>query len=503
MDLNKKLVDQLSDLSRNIKSLTSEVKGNREDISNQQKESFKSESENKEIPKEKESNLLKSLEGIFKKGVTDMVKSNKESNGILKDAIVSNKEKGIESIKSPSFLPKDLLKGVTPEIPLKGINDINSIIKKLPKFESGGKVDKNLLALVGEKGPELVKLNKGSEVIPSDKTKEAMSSMKTMDQTILEKKGPTVEQIEKYKNHLEKDEFYKSYPDRLKEDVETWKRTNKERSSLEIDNMMKGYWETQDSLKKETPDKLSEPPKKTLENLSPEPLEEMSKKEKRKKEREEKKNKKLEDLQNLKDKEKNIPGEVEKKENVLKKKGIEKGKNFLLSKGKDILSGKTSIQDIMKNPSSLLPSKEGLLKEGKSSAFSFLTDKNTGKLGIKKIKDLKRKKEEEKSSISTESPELKKIQKKEEKKEEIKEELQPKKPEPLKEIPKKEKIEEKKESETKTEISKSSSKDKENSVKVSDLDDIKGLLAKIASLLEGPLSIESSEIPFRPDSRRF
>jgi hypothetical protein len=496
MDINKKLIDQLSDLSRNIKSLTGEVKGNREDISNQQKESLKSESEKKEIPKEKESNFLKSLEGIFKKGVTDMVKSNIESNGILKDSINPNKEKGI---KSSSFLPKDILKS-SPEIPLKGINDINSIIKKLPKFESGGKTDKNILALVGEKGPELVKLNKGSEVVPFDKSKEAISSMKTADQTVLSKKGPTPEQVENYKTQLEKDGFYKTYPDRLKEDVEAWKKINKDKSPLEI-NDTKGYENIPDSFKKELPDKLSESPKKTLENLSSEPLEEMSKKEKKKKEREEKKNKKLEDLQNLKSKEKNTPEGVEKKENLLKEKVIEKGKNFLLSKGKDILSGKTSIQDIMKNPSSLLPGKEGLLKGGKSSVASLLNDKNTINLG-EKIKDLKKVKKE-KSSMSMESLDLKKIPKKEEKKEEVKEEITPKKAEVVKETQKKEKIENKKEPEVKKETPKSSSKDKENTIKVSDLDDIKGLLARIASLLEGPLSVESSEIPFRPDSRRF
>ena len=36
-----------------------------------------------------------------------------------------------------------------------------------------------------------------------------------------------------------------------------------------------------------------------------------------------------------------------------------------------------------------------------------------------------------------------------------------------------------------------------------DMGDIKSLLSRMVSLLEGPLSIETMDSPFRPDSRRF
>jgi phage-related tail protein len=234
MDLNKKLIDQLSDLSRNIKSLTSEVKENKNAITaenqNPPKEGIKEDPNKKESVEEQNKKFLKSLEGIFKKGVGEITKSNVESKGILKDVVGSVKGKGLESaLGAISPLKDKALESITtnPNIP-KGIS---ALLGKIPKFASGGVMDKTGVALVGEKGPEVVKLDKGSKVIPAEKTEEIMSSMKTMDQTILEKKGPTNDQIEKYKNQLEKDDFYKSYPDRLIEDINTWKNRNKDRST--------------------------------------------------------------------------------------------------------------------------------------------------------------------------------------------------------------------------------------------------------------------------------
>ena len=125
---------------------------------------------------------------------------------------------------------------------------------------------------------------------------------------------------------------------------------------------------------------------------------------------------------------------------------------------------------------------------------------------MEKLKGLKKEKGEEKASMSTESPELKKIQPKEVKAEEIKE--TPKKEEtPKVETPVKKEITKTEESTpSKSEVSNTSKESKggkSESIGVTDLDDIKALLGKMVSLLEGPLSIESMESPFRPDSRRF
>jgi hypothetical protein len=115
-------------------------------------------------------------------------------------------------------------------------------------------------------------------------------------------------------------------------------------------------------------------------------------------------------------------------------------------------------------------------------------------------------KEEEKPTMSSETPELKKIQPKEVKPEEVK--ASPKKEEaPKEKTPeKKENIKSEGSSPEKsgsTNTPKESSGGKSESIGVTDLDEIKSLLGKMVSLLEGPLSIETMESPFRPDSRRF
>jgi len=534
MDLNKKLIDQLSDLSRNIKSLTSEVKENKNVVSaenaNTQKESVKEDSGKKESAEDQNKKFLKSLEGIFKKGVGEITKSNVESKGILKDVVGSVKGKGLESaLGAISPLKDKALESITtnPNIP-KGIS---ALLGKIPKFASGGVMDKTGVALVGEKGPEVVKLDKGSKVIPAEKTEEIMSSMKTMDQTILEKKGPTNDQIEKYKNQLEKDDFYKSYPDRLIEDINTWKNRNKDRSPLEIDGLMKDYWGNKESTNKELPTKLSPVVNKIPENKQE--TKELTKKEKREKEKVENLLKPESKIQGEEEKpkvEKKGPTLMEKAKGLLKEKGaldkgknllfskgkgllkekgaLDKGKNLLFSKGKDLLTGKMSIKDIAKNPSSLFGDKSQLMGKGVGGATSLLSNKGLREKGMAKLKGLKKEKPEEKaeekSSMTTESPELKKVKTETPKEEEKKQE---EKKEPKKEIAKTESkapTPEKESAKTVSTKTESGSAGKTSSDMGSvDLNDIKALLGKMVSLLEGPLSIETMDSPFRPDSRRF
>ena len=534
MDLNKKLIDQLSDLSRNIKSLTSEVKENKNVVSaenaNAQKESAKEDSGKKESAEDQNKNFLKSLEGIFKKGVDEITKSNVESKGILKDVVGAVKGKGLESALGAAAPLKDkALETIksNANIP-KGIS---SLLGKIPKFASGGVMDKTGLALVGEKGPEVVKLDKGSKVVPNSKSKDrdqieaellAMeledrdkemdkyrndtknnpdsSTMKTADQTL---SAPTRRglnensTLDEVRSKLLGDDpvYYAMYPEDLEDDAK-----------YEFDNLKQNYG----TFTKEDIQKLSQPVKQTAgEIISPD---EISKKESRKKEKEDRKKekedrKKAEALINSqipksKEEEKEKKSSImDKGKNFLKDKGtLDKGKNFLFSKGKDILTGKASLSDIAKNPASLLGDKSQLLGKGMGAATSLLSNKGLREKATDKLKGLKKEKGEEKSSISTESPELKKIQPKEVKAEEAKE--TPKEQSPVKkEIAKTEES-----TPTKSETantSKESKGGKSESIGVTDLDDIKALLGKMVSLLEGPLSIESMDSPFRPDSRRF
>ena len=197
------------------------------------------------------------------------------------------------------------------------------------------------------------------------------------------------------------------------------------------------------------------------------------------------------------------PTLMEKGKGFLKEKGaLEKGKNLLFTKGKDLLTGKASL----KNPASLFGDKSQLMGKGVGAATSLVSNKGLREKAMEKLKGLKKEKPgekiEEKSSISTESPELKKVKteapKEEEKKPEEKKELKKevaqteiKTATPEKESPKKEP--------TKTGTTEKGSSEAGST----DMGDIKSLLSRMVSLLEGPLSIETMDSPFRPDSRRF
>jgi hypothetical protein len=228
----------------------------------------------------------------------------------------------------------------------------------------------------------------------------------------------------------------------------------------------------------------------------------------RKKERE---SKKLEDIANpVAKKKKEKEGEssiTDKAKSFLKEKGVsDKGKNLLLSRGKDILSGKKSISDLAKSPTSLLTDKNQLLPKGMGSVSSVLNNKGLRDKGIEKLKKIGERKKEQKSTMNVESPELKKVipeTKKEETKpqEETKQEIKKKaEPSPVK---KEELVKSEEKSKPSSSGTSTSTSKKEPSIGVSDMEDIKSLLGRIAFLLEGPLSIESPETPFRPDSRRF
>lgn len=481
MDFSKKLIDQLSDLSRNIKSLTSEVKDSKNTVlpetSTLQKEPSREEKEIIKSKEEENKNFLKSLEEIFKKGIGEITKSSEKSSDLLKGIIGSG-------------LTKEIVTGGTPN------KEKGGILDKIPKFYSGGIMGETGLALVGEKGPEIVNLKKGSEVIPNEKSSDLLSSMKTADQSLIEKRGPTSEQIEKYKNSLlDKDSegFYKKYPEALEGDVEIFIKKNRFKNTKSIDKDIDKSGE--ESLAKEDLTRLSEIQNKLGIIQSG---------------KEEKKG--AEDLLSGKEsseekKEKSILLEKAKKFSE-DKKLLEKGKNILISKGKESLGGKKEEGNSF---SSILGNKNELASKGVTSATSLIDIKESkenikGKLENLKSKEVKNK--EEKSTMSVETSELKRPQIKEEPKKEEPPKVEEKKPEPpkaeTKETPQKK--EKEKESPKNTNIFSSGGspeKSKEKKITPDDLQVVVNLLSRIASLLEGPLSIETMDSPFRPDSRRF
>ena len=502
MDLNKKLIDQLSDLSRNIKSLTGEVKDNKNAISSevsQKEETAKGDKEKKESSEEQNKNFLKSLEGIFQKGIGEISKSNLESNGLIKGALGAVKGKGIESaLGAISPLKDKALEAITSKV--KVPKAVSGLLGKIPKFATGGIMDEDGLALVGEKGPEVVKLDKGSEVISNAKSTELLKKEtapgKTVDQTLSEQKGPTEKQVEKYKKYLLYlyGDHYKEYPEFLDEDIKDWADSMRYHRPEIIDSLLEGK---EDTFTKEDVAKLSAPVNKVPE-VKQEP-EEISKRDQRKKEREDKKKKKEEDL--LKSKSAEEKGREKGEGNKL----LGKGKDMLLSQGKNLISGKNPLGSIL-NPSSLLEDKSQLMSKGIGAATSLLSNKDLKGKALEKLKGIKGGKEE-KSSMSIESPELKKTPPPQE----LKKEEAPKIEEKKIETPKAE-IKESasaggketpKESKSATTENQSQASSSGETSKSEDFSSMISLLSRIASLLEGPLSFETMESPFRPDSRRF
>lgn len=151
MEPSQKLLQELSNLTRNLDVLTKEIKESNKINSESQKVISKSveapkTADKTEVPSKQKEGFLGNLEKFFKGDAKTKV----EPAGVEK----TPQQKG-QSVK-------DLVSSVAGKL-------IN-----VPKLESGGKISKTGVAMVGEKGPELVKLEKGSTVNPNPRMDELL-----------------------------------------------------------------------------------------------------------------------------------------------------------------------------------------------------------------------------------------------------------------------------------------------------------------------------------------
>jgi hypothetical protein len=451
MDLNKKLIDQLSDLSRNIRSLTTEVKENTV-VSTESINTIKETKTEEEKTPDK--SFLKSFEGIFKKGIEGITKSNEESKGIVSDVL-----KGGIGGNLGGKIPKE--SPINPESFLK-------ILGKIPKFAEGGKMDRDGVALVGEKGPEIVNLKKGDEVISNENTE---SKLKKLGDYLSEYRETPLEK-EALENLAEKKENPQLPENKKNEDIllkPEYLVPPNEKNEIILGE--ESFYESPENLSKREEKKLKDVTdeiEKALNEKTPEA---------------EKENKESSLMGSIKD--------------LLNKKEI--GEESRIAEGEKLKRGSEKILDLL-NPSKIGENKEVLLK----SIQNIIPTGDLGKTGIMEgfSPDLLKKKTS--PEIVKETPELKKVAPKEVKKDEAP------KVEEKKEVVKKETTSS---SEPAKEIVKEKTTEVNNinsspameykGVKTEDLNVIVNLLSRMATLLEGPLSIESNESPFRPDSRRF
>lgn len=257
MATDQKLVAQLLDLSRNVEKLSGEIKKN----TSVSKDLVKADSVETKAPAESKdaSKISEVLKSFDLKGLKDEFKGLKEGlKGIdkldfkgLENGLKSLDFKGLEKgIKGLDFkgITEGLkgfdVKGITESF--KGIGDLSGITKNLAAgsgvkdlisgsvgnmgkgilggFESGGKVKKSGPYLVGEGGPEIANLPKDTTVIPNDKTEAILSGKPAaVNSRTKSKKYPSKEEIEARRSELlNEDPIYYSDPAELNADLEDY-----------------------------------------------------------------------------------------------------------------------------------------------------------------------------------------------------------------------------------------------------------------------------------------
>jgi hypothetical protein len=155
METPKKLIQELSDLTRNLDVLAKEIR------------------DSNKINSESQKTLSKNLEISAKKKSETSDKSSAEANQnknflenlgkTIKDSLPDiGKIAGKREESGKGKITRDLVSAVVGKFP------------NIPKMASGGKVSRPGVALVGENGPEVVELQKGDSVNPLDKMSQLM-----------------------------------------------------------------------------------------------------------------------------------------------------------------------------------------------------------------------------------------------------------------------------------------------------------------------------------------
>lgn len=177
-DPNQKLFAQIADLGRNMNSLTDALKKNTSVT--ESSIPVEGKNEKKSAPNDSKANIdngkdLKDI-GNHLKDISKMLESIVGNKG-PKNTIPDKKENKVK-IDEPA--PKKLVPNESKKTQDKPGSDISSIIKntKIPKFAMGGDVTKTGPAIVGEKGPEIVNLSKGTKVLPADESASFIDSNK-------------------------------------------------------------------------------------------------------------------------------------------------------------------------------------------------------------------------------------------------------------------------------------------------------------------------------------
>lgn len=474
---SSKVLKELSMLSTNMDLLVKELKEqNKRTSENTDQIKKLVEEGDKKSTKDQAPKDAQSNEGFFKKLTESFAKQVSDNNKSLTENLTKQIAGDFGGIAKNLVKPAE----ATPDQSNKQGGQImnafaKSLLSGIPKLETGGAVNKGGVALVGEKGPELVNLAKGNSVLSNDKMAELLqfeledkkrkeaeqkknvegkivTGTTNLADSVTNSFGVKVpkSEIDAYREEIKRDyaDWIKEDPAFLEEEVKAFIEDYRETMDLE---KTKNFNETQQAKLKEK----QEAP--ATEN----PAEELSRREKKRKEREAKK------------------AEKEKTEALVapsKPKLLES----LKAKGKDFIgSQKTAFEEKL-TEAGLLTKKEKPTEAGKGESTAKLeTEKfDLSSVNVSNIKDLTAKLKadmEAKGKTSTGSS-------------------------PTETTSPSEKTTSSETTASTPAVSKETKQvESSASMNQQDLKDIKALLAAIYKSLSGPLNI-ANDRPFRPNS---
>ena len=290
------ILKELSVLSSNMDSLVRELKEQNKtttentkginDLVTQIKENTIPKNQKTADQKENPTKLFENLVSSFSKEIS-------KSNEIL--------QKNLDKQLGSSL--KDLAKNVLKPAEVKPNPNLDFFkalgLDKLPQLKDGGQIQKDGVAIVGEKGPELVDLKKGQRVISDQdwliqeklwekeakenevqqNTSDLVTGSQNLTDSVTNSFGVKVpkKEIDKRRDKLLREDqaYYEQEPAELEEDIKSFIENYRE--TLDFSKFLNSKPENQEKLKS-----IKEQP-------AANPVEELSRREKRKKEKEEKK----------------------------------------------------------------------------------------------------------------------------------------------------------------------------------------------------------------------
>jgi hypothetical protein len=477
------ILKELSVLSSNMDSLVRELKEQNKtttentkginDLVTQIKENPISKTQKPVDQKESPTKLFENLVSSFSKEIS-------KSNEILQKNLDKQMGSSLKDLAKNVFKPAE----VKPNPNLDFFKALG--LDKLPQLKDGGQIQKDGVAIVGEKGPELVDLKKGQRVISDQdwliqeklwekeakenevqqNTSDLVTGSQNLTDSVTNSFGVKVpkKEIDKRRDKLlrEDEAYYEQEPAELEEDIKSFIENYRE--TLDFSKFLNSKPENQEKLKS-----IKEQP-------AANPAEELSQRDKRKKDGEEKKAEKEKNREEKKAGNEKLESVVTPTKPKLLESLKSKGKEFGSNLKQSFLSKVDSTKQTL---SEKTPPDELEMYASVSQRMQKLSKDMSESMEMKK-----------------ETPSLKKVE----------EEKSKPKSTPASSLPQQQAIEsatpkvtETQTSPSKIQENKKEKKETSETLPHQEIKEIKALLAGIYKALSGPLRI-ANDTPFRPNS---